>query len=161
MIISDAIAKFCLSYSPEPAIGQLEFHQKPFIFFIFLNLSSLLEHRLNFIVQFKFFDSIENFSHNRHFCGGLCREKRQKCREKTNKYSEKFLFLLIYYILDCYIDKGEMQHGIRLYLQIKLVGRFPIFEFWLLWCWGEGYVQFRYVNSREGVGGLVVKQGAH
>ena len=119
----------------------------------------MLEYRLNFIVQFKFFDSIENFSHNRHFSGGLCPEKRQKCREKTYKYSEKFLFLLIDYVLDFDIDKGEMQHGIRLYLQIKLVGRFPIFEFLLLWCWGEGYVQFRYVNNRVGVGGLVVKQG--
>ena len=73
----------------------------------------MLEYRLNFIVQFKFFDSIENFSHNRHFSGGLCPEKRQKCREKTYKYSEKFLFLLIDYVLDFDIDKGEMQHGIR------------------------------------------------
>ena len=79
----------------------------------------MLEYRLNFIVQFKFFDSIENFSHNRHFCGGLCPEKRQKFREKTNKYSEKYQLLLIGFILDVDIDKGEMQHGIRLYLQIK------------------------------------------
>ena len=112
-------------------------------------------------MQFKFFDSIENFSHNRHFCGSVCPEKRQKCREKTNKYSEKFLFLLIGFILDFNIDKGDMQHGIRLYMQLKLVGTFPIFEFWLLWCWGEGYVQFRYVNSRVGDRGLVVKQGTH
>ena len=91
--------------------------------------------------------------------GVFVRKNAKNVEKKNYKYSEKFLFLLIDYILDFYIDKGEMQHGIRSYLQIKLVGRFPIFEFLLLWCWGEGYVQFRYVNNRVGVGGLVVKQG--